>query len=202
MLTVVSDMTLYTRIKARREELGMSQEELAGKLGYRDRSTIAKIESGTNDIMQSKIQAFADALDTSPAFLLGWDDLRTASWENRFKSRVGEYIKSSDLSDLRAAGISLDEVMQVVDGRVLLSFERACNLSDQLGLSIDFLVGRDEYDTDSKKAVTDIGDGLSDDASLMRKALDATLDALDVDDIAAVQSLADALKARQENKSR
>ena len=37
-------MELYKRIKARREKLGMSQEELATKLGYKSRSTINKIE--------------------------------------------------------------------------------------------------------------------------------------------------------------
>ena len=43
-------MELYKRIKKRREELGMSQDELAQKLGYKSRSTIAKIEKGENDI--------------------------------------------------------------------------------------------------------------------------------------------------------
>ncbi|WP_444350553.1 helix-turn-helix transcriptional regulator, partial [Phascolarctobacterium succinatutens] len=47
-------MTLYDRIRTRREQLNMSQEELAKKLGYKSRSTIAKIESGENDITQSK----------------------------------------------------------------------------------------------------------------------------------------------------
>ena len=51
-------MELYKRIKARREKLGMSQEELATKLGYKSRSTINKIEMGKNDITQSKIIAF------------------------------------------------------------------------------------------------------------------------------------------------
>ena len=55
-------MELYKRIKARREELGMSQEELATKLGYKSRSTINKIEMGKNDITQSKIIAFALSL--------------------------------------------------------------------------------------------------------------------------------------------
>lgn len=65
-------MELYDRIKARREELGISQGELAEMLGYRDRSTIAKIENGTNDLTQSKINAFADKLDTTPQYLMGW----------------------------------------------------------------------------------------------------------------------------------
>ena len=45
-------MTLGDRIRLRREELRMSQEELATRLGYKSRSTIAKIESGENDLTQ------------------------------------------------------------------------------------------------------------------------------------------------------
>lgn len=62
------------KIKERREALGITQEELAIKLGYKSRSTINKIEAGINDITQSKITAFAKALDTSPAWLMGWED--------------------------------------------------------------------------------------------------------------------------------
>lgn len=64
---------LNERIKQRREALGMSQAELAELLGYSDRSTIAKIEKGTNDITQSKIEAFAKVLHTTPAYLMGWE---------------------------------------------------------------------------------------------------------------------------------
>lgn len=65
-------MDLYKRIRQRREELGMSQEELAKKLGYKSRSTIAKIEKGENDITQTKIAAFAKVLQTTPGQLMGW----------------------------------------------------------------------------------------------------------------------------------
>ena len=61
------------RIKNRRKELGITQEELAQKLGYKNKSTIAKIENGTNDIVQSKVVEFAKALDTTVAALMGWD---------------------------------------------------------------------------------------------------------------------------------
>lgn len=61
------------RIKNRREELNMTQEELAIKLGYKSKSTINKIEAGINDIVQSKVFAFAEALDTTAAHLMGWD---------------------------------------------------------------------------------------------------------------------------------
>lgn len=63
-----------TNIKLRREELGMSQDELAEKMGYKSRSTIAKIEKGVNDVVQSNIVKFADVLKTTPSRLMGWED--------------------------------------------------------------------------------------------------------------------------------
>lgn len=62
------------RIKAQREALGISQDELARKLGYQSRSSINKIESGERDLPQSKIKAIADALEVSPSFIMGWDE--------------------------------------------------------------------------------------------------------------------------------
>ncbi len=62
------------RIRQRREMLGLSQDELAKKLGYKSRSSINKIEKGENDIPQSKILAFAEALNTTPEYLMGWND--------------------------------------------------------------------------------------------------------------------------------
>ena len=62
---------LSVRIRQRREELGMSQEELAARLGYRSKSSITKIEKGINDIPQNKLEDFAAALETTTAWLLG-----------------------------------------------------------------------------------------------------------------------------------
>lgn len=66
--------TLYDRIKSRRIELGLTVEELAHKMGYKDKSSISKIENGKADIPQSKIAAFADALETTTAYLMGWEE--------------------------------------------------------------------------------------------------------------------------------
>ena len=64
--------TIGNRIKARREALGMTQEELADLLGYRGKSSVSKLESGQGDPGQSKVLAFARALKTTPAYLMGW----------------------------------------------------------------------------------------------------------------------------------
>ena len=62
------------KIKERRTALNLTQEELAQKLGYKSKSAINKIELGINDIAQSKIKAFAKALNCTVAYLMEWDN--------------------------------------------------------------------------------------------------------------------------------
>lgn len=63
-------MSVGINIKKRRYELRMSQQELAEAMGYKTRSTIAKIESGENDVSQKKLQRFAAVLDTTVEALI------------------------------------------------------------------------------------------------------------------------------------
>lgn len=67
-------MSVGKKIRCRRIELGLSQTELASRMGYNDRSTIAKIESGKNHLTEPKIKQFADVLHTTPEFLMDLDD--------------------------------------------------------------------------------------------------------------------------------
>ena len=67
-------MTIGQRIKQRREELEMSQEELAQKVGYKSRSSINKIELDIQQLTQRKIKAIADALNTTANYILGIDE--------------------------------------------------------------------------------------------------------------------------------
>jgi len=64
------EMSVGLNIKKRRYELGMSQQDLAEAMGYKTRSTIAKIESGENDVSQKKLLRFAQELDTSVEMLI------------------------------------------------------------------------------------------------------------------------------------
>lgn len=56
---------LYKNIRKFREDLGLSQEELAEKVGYKSRTSIAKIEAGKVDLSNSKIEDFAKAFGIS-----------------------------------------------------------------------------------------------------------------------------------------
>ncbi len=67
-------MNIGKRIKNRRKEMKMSADELASKLG-KDRSTIYRYEKGDIENLPLDIlEPIAAALNTSPAYLMGWDE--------------------------------------------------------------------------------------------------------------------------------
>lgn len=66
-------MKLAEKVKYKRKELGMTQEELAHKLGYKSKVSISNIEMG-RPISQKIIVKLAEALQTTPSYLVGWDD--------------------------------------------------------------------------------------------------------------------------------
>ncbi len=91
-------MVLYDNIRRLRKLLGMSQEELAALTGYTSRSSIAKIENGEVDLSQSKIEAFAKALHTTPQKLMGYegtDDLLPINLYRGYQLPIFEYIPAS-----------------------------------------------------------------------------------------------------------
>lgn len=67
-------MTIGDRIRMRREELHLSQEELGRRVGYKSRSSVNKLEL-SRTLPTNKIMAMADALECSPSYLMGWADL-------------------------------------------------------------------------------------------------------------------------------
>lgn len=60
-------------IRRRRVELGLSQEELAARCGFKSKSSINKMEAGVQGLPQSKIVAVAKALETTPGYIMGWE---------------------------------------------------------------------------------------------------------------------------------
>lgn len=65
-------MTVGERIKFIRELKGISQEELAKKLGLKDKSSVCKIERAGDNISTMSIKRYAKALNTSVARIMGW----------------------------------------------------------------------------------------------------------------------------------
>lgn len=91
---------VYDRIKDSRQRCGLSQAELAQKVGFKNRSTIAKIEAKERDITRTQLVKFAEALETSPEYLLTGQHPSRAT---QSPTRIRVY------GDV-AAGVPIDEI--------------------------------------------------------------------------------------------
>lgn len=66
-------MKIGERIKNRRIELNITQDELARRLGYSDKSSISRMENSSK-LTLNKVQLLAEALNVSPSYLMGWEE--------------------------------------------------------------------------------------------------------------------------------
>lgn len=76
------------RVKNRRISLGMSQTELAELLGFKDKSSICRIEKDERKLPQSMIVKLANVLNTTPAYIMGWEEENKSNiekWEEATK---------------------------------------------------------------------------------------------------------------------
>ena len=89
-----------TRIRERRIELGMTQEELAILSGYSSRSTINKVEKDTRKMPIVKVVDIANALHCSPAYLMGWDEETFGSDVEKYNERQKKLTEIQRLFDL------------------------------------------------------------------------------------------------------
>lgn len=101
-------MTIGERIKLRREELGMTQEELAKLCGYKSRSSINKIEL-SRDLPLKKVKQMADALQTTPSDLMGWVEEMEELQHQLVKDRLelNSLLEISDSEDIEDRQIKL-----------------------------------------------------------------------------------------------
>ena len=70
-------MKIGDNIRTYRRQRGLNQTELAQLLGYTDRSSIAKIETGKVDISQTKLRQMAQIFDVTVEQLLGLEQPQT-----------------------------------------------------------------------------------------------------------------------------
>lgn len=66
-------MNIGQRIKSRREELNLTQMDVAKRCGYKSRSSIQKLED-CRDLPIRMVSIMANALETTEAYLMGWED--------------------------------------------------------------------------------------------------------------------------------
>ena len=120
-------MQIGNIIKKRRVQLGLSQTELANKLGFKSKDSISRIELGVQSLPQNKILEMAKALDVSPEYLMGWRN----TLESSSDSNVIVNNKSHDI---------LDTTMDPL--RIIINATDLITLSNDIDLAISYLQRR------------------------------------------------------------
>lgn len=103
-------MEIKDILSQRRKELNLTMKQVADKVGVSE-GTISRWESGKiADMRRDKIMAYAQALNISPAIIMGWDNVDSSSTiEN---TRAGKRIP---VLGSVAAGIPIDAIEDVLD---------------------------------------------------------------------------------------
>lgn len=99
-------MTVYDRIRELRIAAGLTQSELADRLGYSDKSMISQIEKGKVDLPISKIKAIAALFHMNPCDLVPYDNMENESLP---ASRQIPVLSSIPAGDPVAAFENVDE---------------------------------------------------------------------------------------------
>lgn len=120
-------MQIGNIIKKRRVQLGLSQTELANKLGFKSKASISRIELGAQSLPQNKILEMAKALDVSPEYLMGWRN----TLESSSDSKVIVNNKSHHILDT-----TVDPLRIIINATDLIT------LSNDIDLAISYLQRR------------------------------------------------------------
>lgn len=95
---------IIAKIKKRRTDLDMSYQELANKTGL-SKSTLQRYETGAIKNMPiDKLEVLAEALDISPAYLMGWEQCKEIKTNNISNFTQEEILHIEDIRLLNEIG--------------------------------------------------------------------------------------------------
>ena len=143
-MSTLGDNILYLR-----KQLGLTQEELAQRVGYKSKSSINKIELGLNDIPRSKVVKFADALATTPTRLMGYSLTIGEKTNKSIAHNIQHHREQANLSQKEFAGMLGVEESVVIDfesGQNTLKKEMLYKICDVLQLIPSNIIPQDEGD--------------------------------------------------------
>ena len=141
--------TMAERIKwLRKEKARITLEELAKKVGI-SRATAQRYEAGIiTNIPSDKIELLAEALETSPGFIMGWEnDPDKYRLDNRFGLLLKKERQKSKMTRAEFAkeiGLTEETLERYENGTVIPGINVALPIMFQLGISSE------EYDPVAK----------------------------------------------------
>ena len=143
-------MGIGSKIKKIREEKGLTQTELAERIGT-TKQNIYKYENGIiTNIPSDKIELLAKVFEVSPAFLMGWEeDWDKAAAEFEKESQNDAKMLMNYLSKLFDDAESVRIAYELIISLARLNRNGLLELSKML----DIFSRADEYKSDSLKEV-------------------------------------------------
>ena len=183
-------LAIIKRIEMRLSEIGMSKAEFYHKSGI----SSASFSQWRSDIYKpstKKIKSAAEVLGVSVDYLLGETQ---SEWCIRFRDQLSNILENADREDALTCGADVQELWSIAEGNSDISFDKACEIADQLGVSFDFMIGRE-----IEKAPTNAGERKMSDAEL-KFALWGDCEDINDDDLADVRRYAAFVRERKKDK--
>lgn len=138
-------MDMHEKIKLLRQQKGLTLEQVGEYVGV-GKSTVRKWENGMIENMRrDKIAKLAAVLGTTPDYLMGWK-IEQDDWSSSFCNALEWELVSISPADAEASGIDLERLSSIAAGEIPISLEEACRIADELGTSLDHMVGLRELD--------------------------------------------------------
>ena len=140
-------MTFGSRLKQLRESNGYTMDKLieiyneqfCGKM---NKSTLSRYENGLQEPMYIVVKNLANLFRVSVDYLSGNAECVESQETELFLENLKQIVESSDNYELETAGIDVNFVYDLIDGSRPLTFDIVCELTDQLGESIDDMIER------------------------------------------------------------
>lgn len=143
-----SDTLVYLRKRD-----GLSQQELANKMNV-SRSLIGMFESGQRMPSIEVLEAIADTFNVGADFLIGRVD--SGEYSNIFRKNLARVLDNYGKDDIAAIGIDEYETNLIIEGAISLSLDCACRIADQLGESLDTMIGNEKPTPVSEDGLDDL----------------------------------------------
>lgn len=130
------------KIRTRREELGLSQEQLATRIGYKTRGAVSKLENGDREISFKKMMEISKALKVDEKYFWVGQEPTKVQWSKDLGTRLRELRGSISLNELESKiNINKAEITRFEEGDLSPSYNDLIKYAKYFEIDINYLLG-------------------------------------------------------------
>ena len=153
----IYNVQVGNRIKKARKQKRMSMKDLGLKVNLHE-STVSRYEKGDIKALDiDKLKEFAIALDTSPSYLMGWEDEKEDNKKDTVYSDIGNNIKSLRESNnitlvemSKELSIPIEDIKAYEKGLKEIPIEYLKMFAKYFNVSVDELIS---FEVDNNRTV-------------------------------------------------